>query len=99
RLPADGYVCADSKTDGFEMHRTTTLCGRDLAGVSHVCAFVESREQQYDLLLPFLTEGHLLDERLLGIVAPDRRDDHADWLRAAGLAGDIIGLPPDAAID
>jgi hypothetical protein len=65
--------------------RKTTLCGEPLNGVMHVCAFVDSREQQYEILLPFLREGLECGECLLNIVAPERRADHVLRLRAAGI--------------
>lgn len=65
--------------------RKATLCGEPLNGLTHVCAFVDSRDQQYEILLPFLREGLECRECLLNIVAPERRADHVLRLRGAGV--------------
>jgi hypothetical protein len=62
-----------------------TLCGKPLDGLLHVCAFVDSRDQQYEILLPFLREGMNCDECLLNIVAPENRADHVERLREGGI--------------
>jgi hypothetical protein len=72
--------------------RKVTLCGEPLDGLMHVCAFVDSREQQYQILLPFLREGLECRDCLLNIVAPERRADHVLRLRGAGIeAGPLSG--------
>lgn len=65
--------------------RKATLCGEPLNGLMHVCAFVDSREQQYEILLPFLKEGVECRDCLLSIVAPEHRADHLLRLRGAGI--------------
>lgn len=65
--------------------RKITICGEALNGPTHMCAFVDSREQQYEILLPFLREGLECRECLLNIVAPERRADHVLRLRGAGI--------------
>ena len=76
--------------------RTTTLCGQGLDGVLHVCAFVESREQQYELLLPFLQEGRSHGERLLSVLPSERHDTHIAWMRQHDLPNHALldGLQP-----
>jgi hypothetical protein len=65
--------------------RKTTICGQRLTGTMHICAFVDSRDQQYEILLPFLREGVECRDCLLNIVAPERRADHLMRLRGAGI--------------
>ena len=65
--------------------RKTTLCGELLTGPMHICAFVDSREQQYEILLPFLREGIECRDCLLNIVSPERRADHLMRLRGGGI--------------
>jgi hypothetical protein len=67
-----------------------TLCGKPLDGLLHVCAFVDSRDQQYEILLPFLREGMNCQECLLNIVAPERRADHVERLQEGGIDSDDL---------
>ena len=67
-----------------------TLCGKPLDGLLHVCAFVDSRDQQYEILLPYLREGMNCEERLLNIVAPENRTDHVERLMEGGIDADEL---------
>ena len=51
----------------------------------HVCAFVNSREEQYELLLPFLREGLRGGSRLATMVGEANVPDHLTRLRREGL--------------
>lgn len=63
-----------------------TLCGQPLHGLKHICAFVDSREQQYEILLPFLKQGLECNDCVLNIVAPEHYANHVLRLRDAGGA-------------
>jgi hypothetical protein len=70
--------------------RRTTLCGKSLEDLSHACAFVDSRDQQYEIFVPFLREGMDCGECLLNIVAPQNRANHAERLRKSGIDSDEL---------
>lgn len=57
-----------------------TLAGREL-DVYHVCAFFNSRDEEYDTLAPFFKEGLDWGEKTLHIVDPALMDDHVERLR------------------
>ena len=61
------------------------LCGRSLRGVMHACAFVDSREEQYRILLPYLQEGLACNAHLLTMVGQGHLRDHLERLRRAGM--------------
>jgi hypothetical protein len=65
--------------------RTVTLCGRTLDEPGHICAFFDSRSEEYDVLSPYYKEGIALDERVITIVGDDRRRDHVAKLTARGI--------------
>jgi hypothetical protein len=65
--------------------RTVTLCGRALEEPGHICAFFDSRSEEYDILAPYYKEGIALDERVITIVGEDRRRDHRAKLAAHGI--------------
>lgn len=51
----------------------------------HVCAFFDSREQEYDVLAPFFKEGIDQGEKNIHIVNPAKMDDHRVRLNKAGI--------------
>jgi hypothetical protein len=65
--------------------RSVTLCGRPLEGVMHACAFVDSRDEQYEILAPFMLEGLGCNECLLTITSSQHRVSHLHRLRRAGI--------------
>jgi hypothetical protein len=54
----------------------------------HVCAFFNSRDEEYDILLPFFKEALEQDEQNLHIVDPELEQDHLRRLREAGIDTD-----------
>jgi hypothetical protein len=65
--------------------RSVHLAGSVLDRKRHVCAFFHSRDEEYRVLLPFITEGFEQGDRAFHIVDPDHRADHMDRLREAGV--------------
>src|SRR4051812_2191715 len=62
-----------------------TLCGKSLHGVMHVCALVDSREEQYAILAPYLREGLEQNTHLVTMVGESNLLDHVTRLRRDGL--------------
>jgi hypothetical protein len=65
--------------------QSITLCGETLTAPLHICAFFDSREEQYDVLLPWLKEGINNNEEVLTILANDSHKDHFSRLSNAGI--------------
>jgi hypothetical protein len=62
------------------------LAGRLLRpGRHHICAFFNSHEDEYRVLLPFVKEGLDCGEKAVHIVDPRRRDEHSRRLASAGI--------------
>jgi hypothetical protein len=59
--------------------------GSKVSRYFHVCGFFNSRDEQFDVLLPFFTEGIAEKAKLVNIVNPRLRADHERRLAAAGL--------------
>ncbi|MEO6031080.1 MAG: MEDS domain-containing protein, partial [Burkholderiaceae bacterium] len=51
----------------------------------HVCAFFNSRDEEYEVLAPFFKQGMEQGEKNLHIVDPARRDDHRERLTHSGI--------------
>lgn len=61
------------------------LAGSVLNEHRHVCAFFNSREDEYRVTLPFITEGLARGERACHVTGAGRRDDHLRRLNAANI--------------
>ena len=65
--------------------QSVTICGETLPGPLHICAFFDSREEQYEILLPWLKEGINNNEEVLTILAGNSHKDHCTRLLNAGI--------------
>lgn len=65
--------------------RTVTLCGRPLKRPGHICAFFDSREQEYSVLAPYYQEGLDAGEEVINIVGAPNESDHYERLRSHGI--------------
>jgi hypothetical protein len=62
-----------------------SLAGSQLGDTRHVCAFFNSDEEEYQVLLPFIKNGFDCGDRAIHVVNPEQRDDHLRRLAAAGI--------------
>lgn len=65
--------------------QSVTLCGETLHGPLHICAFFDSREEQYEVLLPWLKEGLKNNETVMSILECDMHHDHCSRLSNAEI--------------
>jgi hypothetical protein len=65
--------------------RSVHLAGSALDRARHVCAFFHSRDEEYRVLMPFITEGFEHGDRAFHIVDPNNRAEHMERLREAGI--------------
>lgn len=61
------------------------LTGSTLASRPHICAFFQSPDDEYRVLLPFIKEGLELGEKAVHTVDPGRMDEHRQCLASAGI--------------
>jgi hypothetical protein len=66
-------------------HQQVTLCGKSLHGLRHICAFFDSRDEQYQILTPYLKEGIDNGDQVLTILESKTHDDHRARLESAGI--------------
>jgi hypothetical protein len=65
--------------------RSVTICGQSLPVPQHVCAFFDSHDEQYEILLPWIKEGIANNEEVLNILAGKSHADHCRRLEQAGI--------------
>jgi len=51
----------------------------------HICAFFNSHDEEYRVLLPFIKDGLEAGEKVVHTVDPQRRDEHFQRLASAGI--------------
>src|SRR6202012_2796699 len=52
---------------------------------SHICAFFHNRDEEYDVLLPFIEKGFASGNKAVHIVDPKLRKEHLRRLEGAGI--------------
>jgi MEDS: MEthanogen/methylotroph, DcmR Sensory domain len=80
--------CLDLSRENYMQTSTVTLCGRQLDRPTHLCAFFDSREEEYDVLTPYYNEGLAAGEQVITIVDSDRQSDHCSRMAAHGIPVD-----------
>jgi hypothetical protein len=72
------------------MKQAVRLAGAELKGSRHVCAFFHTPDELYQTLLPFIKEGIEEGQKAFHIIDPERRADHFQRLRTAGIDADAV---------
>jgi len=62
-----------------------SLAGSQLDEVRHVCAFFNSEDEEYRVLLPFIKEGFECGDKAVHVLNPGQQQDHLQRLAAAGI--------------
>src|ERR1700759_985464 len=76
----------------MKKQQSVTICGETLYGPRHICAFFDSREEQYEVLMPYFKEGLDNKEEVITILESDTHHDHCCRLSDAGIAlDDMLG--------
>jgi hypothetical protein len=70
------------------MKQTVRLAGAELKEYRHVCAFFHTPDELYATLLPFIKEGLEQRQKAFHIIDPERRAEHFQRLRTAGIDAD-----------
>jgi hypothetical protein len=73
-----------------EIHMRTaaaaiSFAGSQLLETRHVCAFFNSDDEGYRVLLPFIKDGFECGDKAVHVVNPGQRPDHLRRLAAAGI--------------
>ena len=62
-----------------------SLAGSQLGPIRHVCAFFNSDEEEYRVLLPFIKDGLKAGDKAVHVLNPEQRQDHLQRLSAADI--------------
>ena len=61
------------------------IAGSQLRESRHVCAFFNSEDEKYRVLLPFIKDGFDCGDKAVHVINPDQHHDHLQRLTAAGI--------------
>jgi hypothetical protein len=73
------------------------LAGYELTRSSHVCAFFSSRDEEYEVLLPFIRDGFEVGAKAFHTVDPARAQEHIGRLASANI--DVTGSRESGQLD
>jgi hypothetical protein len=59
--------------------------GEKQGAARHICAFFNSRDEEYQALLPWIQEGLTNGEKVVQILDPARLDEHCSRMQDAGI--------------
>jgi len=77
------------RTNGiYNATHQVRLAGTALGRSRHVCAFFHSKDEEYRVLLPFISEGIEHGEKAFHIVKDTHRSEHRRRLEQAGILVD-----------
>jgi enamine deaminase RidA (YjgF/YER057c/UK114 family) len=62
-----------------------SLAGSQLGETRHVCAFFNSEEEEYRVLLPFINDGLKCGDKAVHVLNPEQRQPHLQRLSDAGI--------------
>jgi hypothetical protein len=77
-------------TDMTKRDPDVHLAGKMLAERRHACAFFNSREEEYRILLPFIKETVDQGEKSIFLVDPEYQPEHLRWLEQSGIDADAL---------
>src|SRR6266705_2989700 len=61
------------------------FAGSQLGEARHVCAFFNSDDEEYRVLLPFIKDGFECGDKAVHVVNPGQHHDHLQRLAAVGI--------------
>lgn len=68
-----------------QIDKPIRLAGATLGEYRHICAFFNSADEQYRVLLPFIKEGFERGDKAYHLVNPNLREEHVRRLEAANI--------------
>lgn len=63
-----------------------SVCGESLSAPMHICGFFDSREQQYEVIIPYIMEGLNANDKVINILESSRHGEHCRCLADNGIS-------------
>ena len=70
------------------MNRPTSssVCGESLPDPMHICGFFDSKEQQYEVIIPYIMEGLKANDKVVNILEGERHGKHCRCIANNGVS-------------
>lgn len=65
---------------------TFSVCGETMPAPMHICGFFDSKEQQYEVILPYIMEGLEGNDKVINILEGSRHGEHCRCLAENGIS-------------
>jgi hypothetical protein len=75
----------EASAERHQSDQPIRFAGSELGAKRHICAFFHNRDEEYQVLLPFIKEGLKRGEKAFHIVDPQLREEHLERLSSAGV--------------
>ena len=82
REPAESVKLRGAST---EQDEPIQLANSALGAQRHICAFFDSSDEKYRVILPFIKDGFECGHKALHVIDPNLRHEHRQWLASAGI--------------
>ncbi|WP_125720498.1 MEDS domain-containing protein [Flavobacterium ustbae] len=66
--------------------KTFSVCGETMQAPMHICGFFDSKEQQYEVIIPYIMEGLEANEKVINILEGSRHGEHCRCLADNGIS-------------
>ena len=76
----------------MSFNSTINLCGVELTEHRHVCGFFNSKDEEFEFLLPFVKDGVERGGKSYHIIDPKKREDYLGLLRKSGIEEEGLQL-------
>ncbi|SHL34666.1 MEDS domain-containing protein [Flavobacterium chilense] len=63
-----------------------SVCGESLSAPMHICGFFDSREKQYEVIIPYILEGLEANDKVVNILEGNRHSEHCRCLADNGIS-------------
>jgi hypothetical protein len=63
-----------------------SVCGESFDAPMHICGFFDSREQQYEVIIPYIMDGLESNEKIINILEEKRHGEHCRCLSDKGIS-------------
>ncbi|MEN2412206.1 MEDS domain-containing protein [Flavobacterium mesophilum] len=63
-----------------------SVCGESLSAPMHICGFFDSKEQQYEVIVPYIMEGLEANDKVINILEGSHHGEHCRCLADNGIS-------------
>lgn len=70
----------------MKTQKNFSVCGETMEAPMHICGFFDSKEQQYEVIIPYIMEGLESNDKVINILEGSRHGEHCRCLTDNGIS-------------